>query len=178
MTKLFIENANREAPASIRIYPLDENSQVIAPDSFTSMDDLGLSFGIALAPKTGIDCTGVVGRTGGMIISGDGSYTVTTADDTQEVTTLDAMLEVLNAVPGFRVNVLPRWSGAQIVCNGGKVESGWYNLSNNAPFELSVDGEVIGADFFFSSWDPQGNYRVKEELNKRGIDIEFMQEIG
>ena len=88
------------------------------------------------------------------------------------------MLEVLNAVPGFRVNVLPRWSGAQIVCNGGKVESGWYNLSNNAPFELSVDGEVIGADFFFSSWDPQGNYRVKEELNKRGIDIEFMQEIG
>ena len=58
MTKLFIENANREAPASIRIYPLDENSQVVAPDSFTSMDDLGLSFGIALAPKTGIDCTG------------------------------------------------------------------------------------------------------------------------
>ena len=58
MTKLFIENANREAPASIRIYPLDENSQVIAPDTFTSMDDLGLSFGIALAPKTGIDCTG------------------------------------------------------------------------------------------------------------------------
>ena len=57
MTKLFIENANREAPASIRIYPLDENSQVIAPDSFTSMDDLDLSFGIALAPKTGIDCT-------------------------------------------------------------------------------------------------------------------------
>ena len=57
MTKLFIENANREASASIRIYPLDENSQVIAPDSFTSMDDLGLSFGIALAPKTGIVCT-------------------------------------------------------------------------------------------------------------------------
>ena len=57
MTKLFIENANREASASIRIYPLDEHSQVIAPDSFTSMDDLGLSFGIALAPKTGIDCT-------------------------------------------------------------------------------------------------------------------------
>ena len=51
MTKLFIENANREAPASIRIYPLDENSQVIAPDSFTSMDDLGLSFGIALQPR-------------------------------------------------------------------------------------------------------------------------------
>ena len=50
MTKLFIENANREASASIRIYPLDEHSQVIAPDSFTSMDDLGLSFGIALQP--------------------------------------------------------------------------------------------------------------------------------
>ena len=57
MTKLFIENANKEAPASIRIYPLDENSQVVAPDSFTSMDDLGLSFGIALAPKTAIVCT-------------------------------------------------------------------------------------------------------------------------
>ena len=57
MTKLFIENANKEAPASIRIYPLDENSQVIAPDTFTSMDDLGLSFGIALAPKEAIVCT-------------------------------------------------------------------------------------------------------------------------
>ena len=57
MTKLFIENANKEVAAQIRIYPLDENSQVIAPDSFTSMDDLGLSFGIALAPKAGIDCT-------------------------------------------------------------------------------------------------------------------------
>lgn len=57
MTKLFIENANKGAGAQVRIYPLDENSQVIAPDSFTSMDDLGLSFGIALAPKTGIDCT-------------------------------------------------------------------------------------------------------------------------
>ena len=50
MTKLFIENANKGAGAQIRIYPLDENSQVIAPDSFTSMDDLGLSFGIALQP--------------------------------------------------------------------------------------------------------------------------------
>ena len=127
MTKLFIENANKEAPASIRIYPLDENSQVIAPDSFTSMDDLGLSFGIALQPRPAIECVGVV---------------------------------------------------AQIVCNGGKVESGWYNLSNNAPFELSVDGEVIGADFFFSSGNPQGNDRIKTELNKRGLDIEFGQEIG
>ena len=121
MTKLFIENANKGAGAQVRIYPLDENSQVIAPDSFTSMDDLGLSFGIALQP---------------------------------------------------------RWSGAQIVCNGGKVESGWYDLSNNAPFELSVDGEIIGSDFFFSSWDPKGNARVKSELNKRGIDIEFGQEMG
>ena len=57
MTKLFIENANKGAGAQVRIYPLDENSQVIAPDSFTSMDDLGLSFGIALAPKTAIVCT-------------------------------------------------------------------------------------------------------------------------
>lgn len=51
MTKLFIENANKGAGAQVRIYPLDENSQVIAPDSFTSMDDLGLSFGIALQPR-------------------------------------------------------------------------------------------------------------------------------
>ena len=59
MTKLFIENANKEAPASIRIYPLDEHSQVIAPDSFTSMDDLGLSFGIVLAPgPVPIQCDG------------------------------------------------------------------------------------------------------------------------
>ena len=80
MTKLFIENANREASASIRIYPLDENSQVVAPDSFTSMDDLGLSFGIALAPKTGIDCTGVVGRSGGIIMEGDGEFSILTDD--------------------------------------------------------------------------------------------------
>ena len=57
MTKLFIENANKGAGAQVRIYPLDENSQVIAPDTFTSMDDLGLSFGIALAPKEAIVCT-------------------------------------------------------------------------------------------------------------------------
>lgn len=57
MTKLFIENANKEAGVQVRIYPLDEHSQVIAPDTFTSMDDLGLSFGIALAPKEAIVCT-------------------------------------------------------------------------------------------------------------------------
>lgn len=60
MAKLFIENANKEAGVQVRIYPLDENSQVIVPDSFTSMDDLGLSFGIALAPKTEIDGTGAI----------------------------------------------------------------------------------------------------------------------
>lgn len=177
MTKLFIENANKGAGAQVRIYPLDENSQVIAPDSFTSMDDLGLSFGIALQPRPAIECVGVVARSGGIILEGDGAFSVTT--DEIEVTA-NSKLEMIEAlkVAGYRVNVLPRWSGAQIVCSGGKVESGWYNLADNAPFELSVDGEVIGADFFFSSWDPQGNDRVKEELNKRGIDIEFMQEIG
>ena len=149
MTKLFIENANREASASIRIYPLDEHSQVIAPDSFTSMDDLGLSFGIALAPKAGIDCTGVVARTGGMVILGDGPYTVMSAEDTQEVTTLDAMLEVLNAVPGFRVDVLPRWRKPEIVCNGGENSTPWLNSSENSNMELWIDGELVASDVFF-----------------------------
>lgn len=177
MTKLFIENVNKEAPASIRIYPLDENSQVITPDSFTSMDDLGLSFGIALAPKTGIDCTGVVARSGGIILEGDGEFTVFGDDiDTTVASKAELFTNLVNA--GYRVDVLPRWSGAQIVCNGGKVESGWYVLSNNAPFELSVDGEIIGSDFFFSSWGPKGKAFVKSELNKRGIDIEFGQELG
>ena len=124
MTKLFIENANREASASIRIYPLDENSQVIAPDSFTSMDDLGLSFGIALAPKTGIDCTGVVARSGGLPVTE------------------------------------------------------WYNGETSTNFEIKVDGESIGYDFYFDSWDSRGNERIARELLKRGIEIEFMQEIG
>ena len=114
MTKLFIENANKEAPASIRIYPLDENSQVIAPDSFTSMDDLGLSFGIALAPKTGIDCT------------------------------------------------------------GGLPVTEWYNGETSTNFEIKVDGESIGYDFYFDSWDSRGNERIARELLKRGIEIEFM----
>ncbi len=178
MTKLFIENLDKVNAAGVRIYRVGGSGVDDIPESFTMMDMLDASFGVGLLPAPTFECVGSIPRTGGMVILGDGPYTVMSAEDTQEVTTLDAMLEVLNAVPGFRVNVLPRWSGAQIVCNGGKVESGWYNLSNNAPFELSVDGEVIGADFFFSSWDPQGNYRVKEELNKRGIDIEFMQEIG
>ena len=178
MTKLFIENLDKVNNASVRIYRVGGSGVDDIPESFTMMDMLDASFGVGLLPAPTFECVGSIPRTGGMVILGDGPYTVMSAEDTQEVTTLDAMLEVLNAVPGFRVNVLPRWSGAQIVCNGGKVESGWYNLPNNAPFELSVDGEVIGADFFVSSWDPQGNYRVKEELNKRGIDIEFMQEIG
>ena len=178
MSKVFIQNLDKVNPAEVRIYRVSGNAVDTIPESFTMMDMLDASFGVGLLAAPAFECVGSIPRTGGMVILGDGPYTVMSAEDTQEVTTLDAMLEVLNAVPGFRVNVLPRWSGAQIVCNGGKVESGWYNLSNNAPFELSVDGEVIGADFFFSSWDPQGNYRVKEELNKRGIDIEFMQEIG
>lgn len=178
MSKVFIQNLDKVNPAEVRIYRVSGNAVDTIPESFTMMDMLDASFGVGLLAAPAFECVGSIPRTGGMVILGDGPYTVMSAEDTQEVTTLDAMLEVLNAVPGFRVNVLPRWSGAQIVCNGGKVESGWYNLSNNAPFELSVDGEVIGADFFFSSWGPQGNYRVKEELNKRGIDIEFIQEIG
>lgn len=177
MTKLFIENANKGAGAQVRIYPLDENSQVIAPDSFTSMDDLGLSFGIALQPRPAIECVGVVARSGGIILEGDGAFIVTTDEIDVTATNKTEMLQALE-VAGYRVNVLPRWSGAQIVCNGGKTESGWYDLSNDAPFELSVDGEVIMGDFFFSSWNPQGNDRIKTELNKRGLDIEFGQEIG
>lgn len=175
MTKLFIENANTGAGAQIRIYPLDENSQVIAPDSFTSMDDLGLSFGIALQARAAIDCVGVVARSGGIIMEGDGAFSVTTDDIDTTATNKTEMLQALE-VAGYRVNVLPRWVGAQIVCNGGKSESGWYDFYNNSNFELSVDGEVIGNDFFFSSWDPRGNGRILSELNKRGLDIEFGQE--
>ena len=149
MTKLFIENANKGAGAQVRIYPLDENSQVIAPDSFTSMDDLGLSFGIALQPRPAIECVGSIPRTGGMVILGDGPYTVMSAEDTQEVTTLDAMLEVLNAVPGFRVDVLPRWRKPEIVCNGGENSTPWLNSSENSNMELWIDGELVASDVFF-----------------------------
>ena len=113
MTKLFIENGNKGANAQIRIYPLDENSQVITPDSFTPMDDLGLSFGIALLPHPAIECSGVVARSGGISLDGDGEFTVTTVDG--EVTAIDKveMIQTLEAV-GYRVNVLPRWTGGQI----------------------------------------------------------------
>ena len=176
MTKLFIENANKEAPASIRIYPLDEHSQVIAPDSFTSMDDLGLSFGIALAPKTGIDCTGVVARSGGIIMEGDGEFSILTDDVDVTAASKNEMLTTLSEL-GYRVNVLPRWSGA-IVCNGGTPETGWYISETNSDFEIIVDGESLGADFFFHQWQSQGNGRIRRELNKRGLDIEFEQELG
>ncbi len=175
MTKLFIENLDKVNNASVRIYRVGGSGAEDIPESFTMMDMLDASFGVGLLPAPAIECVGVVARSGGIVLEGDGAFTVTT--DEIDITA-NSKLEMIEAlkVAGYRVNVLPRWSGAQIVCNGGKVESGWYNLSNNAPFELSVDGEVIGADFFFNSWDPQGNSRVKEELNKRGIDIEFMQE--
>lgn len=176
MTKLFIENANKEAPASIRIYPLDENSQVIAPDTFTSMDDLGLSFGIALAPKTGIDCTGVVARSGGIIMEGDGEFSILTDDVDVTVASKNEMLTTLSEL-GYRVNVLPRWSGA-IQCNGGLPVTEWYNGETSTNFEIKVDGESIGYDFYFDSWDSRGNERIARELLKRGIEIEFMQEIG
>lgn len=176
MTKLFIENANKEVAAQIRIYPLDENSQVVAPDSFTSMDDLGLSFGIALAPKAGIDCTGVVARSGGIILEGDGEFTILGDDiDTTVESKAELFTNLVNA--GYRVDVLPRWSGA-IVCNGGTPETSWYNGETNSDFEIIVDGESLGADFFFHQWQSQGNGRIRRELNKRGLDIEFEQELG
>ena len=179
MTKLFIENANKGAGAQVRIYPLDENSQVIAPDSFTSMDDLGLSFGIALAPKTGIDCTGVVGRTGGMVILGDGPYTVMSAEDTQEVTTLDAMLEVLNAVPGFRVDVLPRWRNKpEIVCNGGENSTPWLNSSENSDMELWIDGELVASDVFFGrQYTLKGRKDDTMELTNLLLEYDFQLDV-
>ncbi len=177
MTKLFIENANKGAGAQVRIYPLDENSQVIAPDSFTSMDDLGLSFGISLLPRPAIECVGTVARSGGIIIDGDGEFGITTEDiDITAANTVE-MLDALRAA-GYRVDKLPRWTSPQIVCQGGKVESGWYDFPNGTRFELVVDGESLGSDFYFSSGDPNGNDRIIQELNNRGVEIEFQQEIG
>ena len=175
MTKLFIENANREASASIRIYPLDENSQVVAPDSFTSMDDLGLSFGIALAPKTGIDCTGVVARGGGIELLGDGTVTLTGNDELTSTTREETLNNIRDM--GFDVNVLPLWSN-MIQCEGGLPETGTCTGSNREDFEIVIDGVSIGKDFFFDRYDSRGNDRIVRELNSRGLDIEFMQEIG
>ena len=172
MTKLFIENANREASASIRIYPLDENSQVVAPDSFTSMDDLGLSFGIALAPKTGIDCTGVVARGGGIIMEGDGEVTITGSDEVT-TTTREETLEAIRNM-GFRVDVLTLW-GSNIKCDGGLPESDLIYGSNNRNFEVLIDGVSLGDDFFFHRYDAQGDARLVEVLSEHGIEIEFVK---
>ena len=174
MTKLFIENANKGAGAQVRIYPLDENSQVIAPDSFTSMDDLGLSFGIALQPRPAIECVGVVARSGGIIMEGDGEFSILTDDVDVTAASKNEMLTTLSEL-GYRVNVLPRWSGA-IQCNGGLPVTEWYGGETSTNFEIKVDGESIGYNFYFSSWDSQGNERIQRELLKRGIEIEFVQE--
>ena len=174
MTKLFIENANKGAGAQVRIYPLDENSQVIAPDSFTSMDDLGLSFGIALQPRPAIECVGVVARSGGIIMEGDGEFSILTDDVDVTAASKNEMLTTLSEL-GYRVNVLPRWSGA-IQCNGGLPVTEWYGGETSTNFEIKVDGESIGYNFYFCSWDSQGNERIQRELLKRGIEIEFVQE--
>ena len=110
MTKLFIENANREASASIRIYPLDEHSQVIAPDSFTSMDDLGLSFGIALQPAP-VLCVGSSTFAGAFVLDGvPGQYSVT--PDGKPPIPLNDVIGVIGALQdeGYRVDILTAWS--------------------------------------------------------------------
>ena len=149
MTKLFIENLDKVNAAGVRIYRVGGSGVDDIPESFTMMDMLDASFGVGLLPAPTFECVGLIPRTGGMVISGDGSYTVMSADDTQEVITLNAMLEVLNAVPGFRVDVLPRWRKPEIVCNGGENSTPWLNSSENSNMELWIDGELVASDVFF-----------------------------
>ena len=58
-----------------------------------------------------IDCTGVVARSGGIIMEGDGAFTVVTDEIDIAANSKLEMIEALK-VAGYRVNVLPRWSGA------------------------------------------------------------------
>lgn len=149
MTKLFIENLDKVNAAGVRIYRVGGNAADTIPDSFTTMDLLDASFGVGLLPAPTFECDGLIPRTGGMIISGDGPYTVMSADDTQEVITLNAMLEVLDGIPGFRVDVLPRWRKPEIVCNGGENSTPWLNSSGDSNMELWIDGELVASDVFF-----------------------------
>ena len=156
MTKLFIENANKEAPASIRIYPLDENSQVIAPDTFTSMDDLGLSFGIALAPKEAIVCTpqdlrvseiNILGRT---FTAGEWSidYQLNGGETRTYTTTLgggDWQLGVFRAMMQSILN--QEDSGIQWVdSNGGIGHFQLYewSLTAGSPIGGPIGGPIVG----------------------------------
>ena len=177
MTKLFIENLDKVNNASVRIYRVGGGGADSIPESFTMMDMLDASFGVGLLPAPTFECVGTVARSGGIIIDGDGEFGVTTEDiDVTAANTVE-MLDALRAA-GYRVDKLPRWTGAQIVCQGGKVESGWYDFPIGTRFELVVDGESLGSYFFVNSWDPNGNERIIRELNSRGVEIEFQQEIG
>lgn len=149
MSKVFIQNLDKVNPAEVRIYRVSGNAADTIPDSFTTMDLLDASFGVGLLAAPTFECDGLIPRTGGMIISGDGPYTVMSADDTQEVITLNAMLEVLDGIPGFRVDVLPRWRKPEIVCNGGENSTPWINGSENSNMELWIDGELVASDVFF-----------------------------
>lgn len=149
MTKLFIENLDKVNAAGVRIYRVGGSGVDDIPESFTMMDMLDASFGVGLLAAPAFECVGLIPRTGGMVISGDGPYTVMSADDTQEVDILNAMLEVLGGVPGLRVDVLPRWRKPEIVCNGGENSTPWLNSSENSNMELWIDGELVASDVFF-----------------------------
>lgn len=161
MTKLFIENANKGAGAQVRIYPLDENSQVIAPDSFTSMDDLGLSFGIALQPRPAeaIVCTpqdlrvseiNILGRT---FTAGEWSidYQLNGGETRTYTTTLgggDWQLDVFRAMMQSILN--QEDSGIQWVGSGGGIghfQLYWWSLTAGSgdaggPIGGPISGEV------------------------------------
>lgn len=175
MTKLFIENRDKVNSANVRIYPLNIASQIPKPEGFTLMDNLGVSFGIALQPRPSFECTGTVARGGGIELLGDGNVTLTGNDELTSTTREETLNNIRDM--GFDVNVLPLWSN-MIQCEGGLPETGTCTGSNREDFEIVIDGVSIGTDFFFDRYDSRGNDRIVRELNSRGLDIEFMQEIG
>ena len=172
MSKVFIQNLDKVNPAEVRIYRVSGNAVDTIPESFTMMDMLDASFGVGLLAAPAFECVGSIPRTGGMVILGDGPYTVMSAEDTQEVTTLDAMLEVLNAVPGFRVDVLPRWRKPEIVCNGGENSTPWLNSSENSNMELWIDGELVASDVFFG-WRYTLNGTIDGTMELTNLLLEY-----
>lgn len=171
MTKLFIENRDKVNSTNVRIYPLNIASQIQNPEGFTSMDALGVSFGITLQPRPSFECTGTVARGGGIELLGDGAVTLTGNDELTSTTREETLNNIRDM--GFDVDMLPLWSNV-IQCVGGKPVTGIYSSYRRQDFEIVIDGVSIGKDFLFG----QGNARIIRELNKRGLDIEFMQELG
>lgn len=183
MTKLFIENLDKVNAASVRIYRVGGSGVDDIPESFTMMDMLDASFGVGLLPAPTFECVGLIPRTGGMVISGDGSYTVMSADDTQEVDILNAMLEVLGGVPGLRVDVLPRWRKPEIVCNGGENSTPWINARENSNMELWIDGELVASDVFFGrrytpSGPIDGTMELTNLLLEHDIQLDVIENSG